>query len=490
MNRRDFLRLTASTAATASITGNTLLSSSPHPDTTLDSTAKRPNVLFLAVDDMRPSLGCYGDKLAISPNIDRLANNGILFNRAYCQSALCNPSRSSLFTGRRPDTTRVWGNRAHFREALPDVLTLPEYFMHHGYHVENIGKMFHGQTYTLDPQSWSVPPRYDLATYNEHYAIPDAGRGKIGASVASPKRPDNAFHDGMVADDALSTLQRIKNRQFFLAVGFRRPHLPFSAPKKYWDLYERKILGQPDNPRHPIDMPSLAIDGLGIASIWNDIPEKGGLSSEKIAELRHGYYACVSYIDTQIGRLMRELDNLGLRDNTIVILWGDHGFHLGEHGIWGKQSNFELDTRSPMMLAVPNQKNRGMKTDALVEFVDIYPTLVDLCGLPLPEGLEGVSMSPLLDDHNRPWKKAAFSQYLRTKEENEYMGYSARTDRYRYTEWKERETGQVAARELYDHEIDPGETVNLANKPKLTDTIARLSSVLNRGWKAALPPSY
>ena len=273
MNRRDFLRLTASTAVTASISGKTTLSSSSPAVTTLESVAKRPNVLFLAVDDMRPSLGCYGDKLAITPNLDRLASNGILFNRAYCQTALCNPSRSSLFTGRRPDTTKVWGNRAHFREALPDVLTLPEYFMHRGYHVENIGKMFHGQTYTLDPQSWSVPPRHDLATYNEHYAIPKAGRGKIGASVASPNRPDNAFHDGMVAEDALSTLQRVKNRQFFLAVGFRRPHLPFSAPKKYWDLYDRKILGQPDNPRHPIDMPSLAIDGLGISSVWSDIPK-------------------------------------------------------------------------------------------------------------------------------------------------------------------------------------------------------------------------
>ncbi len=489
MNRRDFLRLSASTAATASITGKTLLPSTTQAVTPLELSTERPNILFLAVDDLRPALGCYGDKLAITPNIDCLAGNGILFNRAYCQSALCNPSRSSLFTGRRPDTTKVWGNRAHFREALPGVLTLPEYFMHHGYHVENIGKMFHGQTYTLDPQSWSVPPRHDLATYNEHYAIPEAGRGKIGASVASPSRPDNAFHDGMVTDDAVNTLQSVKNRQFFLAVGFRRPHLPFSAPKKYWDLYDRKLLSQPDNPRYPIDMPSLAIDGLGISSIWNDIPEGGKLSSEKIAELRHGYYACVSYIDMLIGRLLHELEELGLRDNTIVILWGDHGFHLGEHGIWGKQSNFELDTRSPMMLEVPSQKNRGVNTDALVEFVDIYPTLVDLCGLPIPEGLEGVSMSPLLDDPNRPWKKAAFSQYLRVKEENEYMGYSARTDRYRYTEWQERETGRVAARELYDHENDPGETVNLAPMPEFTKTITRLSNILNRGWEAALPPS-
>ena len=187
------------------------------PEGTIDgfSDDKNDHILFLAVDDLQPALGCYGDKLAITPKIDCLAGNGILFNRAYCQSALCNPSRSSLFTGRRPDTTKVWGNRAHFREALPGVLTLPEYFMHHGYHVENIGKMFHGQTYTLDPQSWSVPPRHDLATYNEHYAIPEAGRGKIGASVASPSRPDNAFHDGMVTDDAVHTLQSVKNRQFF-----------------------------------------------------------------------------------------------------------------------------------------------------------------------------------------------------------------------------------------------------------------------------------
>jgi len=482
--------------------------------------SRKFNVLFIVVDDLRCQLGCYGDEYVIAPNIDgRLAGRGVVFTQAYCQQAVCNASRSSLLTGRRPDTTKVGGlekhfgkvapdgpfafpqwRDMHFRWALPNVVTLPQYFMQHGYHARGIGKVYHGHPWAQDPASWSVPMVYNVVPRRDvSYVLPENRLdntpdwpGIKTAATECADVPDNAYVDGKVADEAIRVLRKIKDQPFFLAVGFRKPHLPFSAPKKYWDLYDRGKLSPPANPNRPKGVTDWAFHDNRELRGYMDIPDTGPIPFEKVMELRHGYYACVSYLDAQIGKLLDELDRLALTDSTIIILWGDHGYHLGEKGLWCKFTNYELDTHAPLILAVPGQKNAGAKIDALVEFVDIYPTLVDLCGLPMPDGLEGISMTPLLDDPKRPWKKAAFSQYPRAWFEDGkpagVMGRTMRTLRYRYTEWQDYITGEIRARELYDHTRDPAEMHNLVNRLEYIETIQRLSRMLHGGWQVALPP--
>jgi iduronate 2-sulfatase len=461
----------------------------------------QPNVLFIAIDDLRPALGCYGDRTAISPNIDRLAKRGIVFNRAYCQQAVCSPSRLSLITGRRPDTIRVWDLKTHFRQATPDVITLPQHFKKHGYHTRSIGKILHGGgPPAKDPPSWSEEPLYDVARdASVRYASPRnlAKGGLKRDSVEAVDVPDNAYIDGIVCDAALQALRERGERPepFFLAVGFRKPHLPFCAPKKYWDLYEREQVPAPSSDSHPEGAPELATRSWRELEGYQDIPDTGQVSAQKMAELRHGYYACVSYIDALVGRLLDELAELGLSENTVITLWGDHGFHLGEQGLWTKANNYELATRAPLLLSVPGQPNAGATTDALVEFVDLYPTLVEACGLPTPDGLEGISMMPLLDNPARPWKSAVFSQYPRDFKQSRHdghgdiMGYAARTERHRYVEWREWETGKVVAQELYDHSVDPGEMTNLATSPESVGLVEELGEVLKRGWRGSLPPT-
>ncbi|UCD30336.1 MAG: sulfatase [Planctomycetota bacterium] len=477
------------------------------------------NVLFIAVDDLRPELGCYGVTGIKSPNIDKLAREGTLFKRAYCQQAVCSPSRTSLLTGRRPDTTKIYDLSTHFRLFIPEVVTLPQYFKQHGYHSQALGKIYHGTTFD-DPESWSVKswhspgPTYakpeTLAIYEkERERLKAAGRlrknvitqqdSKTGAilklkrrgtfprgpSWEDPDVPDNKLPDGKIADQAIEVLREIKDKPFFLAVGFLKPHLPFVAPKKYFDLYPPEKFKLPDNPFPPKDVPPIALMTWGELRAYTDIPKKGPLSDEKTLELRRAYYAATTFTDTQIGRVIDELERLGLRDRTVIVLWGDHGWQLGEHGLWCKHTNFELATHSPMIFSVPNQKNKGAKTDALSEFVDIYPTLCELCNLPIPEGLEGTSLVPVMNDPGRPWKKAAFSQYPR----GPHMGYSMKTDRYRYTEWAEKGKEPVGI-ELYDHQNDPDENVNIANRPENKELVAKLSKMLHAGWQAALPNGY
>jgi len=455
---------------------------------TADSKAnRRMNVLFIAADDLRFELGCYGNTDVITPNIDALAKRGLLFDRAYCQQAVCNPSRASVLTGRRPDTTRVWDNKTHFRKALPDVVTLPQHFKQCGYYTQNIGKIFHNTGGMDDPVSWSVPAQHHAGAHWKDWVLPDNQKEPPVRKMEATQCvdvPDNAYWDGQIADEAIKTLRQIKGRSFFLAVGFWKPHLPFNAPKKYWDLYARSELAPPVNPNPPRDVPQIALHNWRELRGYEGIPKEGPLSPEKIMELRHGYYACISYLDTQLGRLMTELERLKLANNTIVVFWADHGFHLGEHNLWGKTTNFELDSRVPLILATPRPKHADAKTDALVELVDIYPTLVELCGLPMPGALEGTSMVPLLDDPKQPWKKAAFTQhprpfYSRTKPKT--MGYSIRTDRYRYTEWRDIESGKVVVREMYNHHSDPGETVNLADQPIYADVLEHLLRALQAG---------
>ena len=467
-----------------------------HPST------RTPNVLFIVVDDLRPELGCYGVTGVKSPSIDRLAKRGMVFNHAYCQQAVCSPSRSSLLTGMRPDTIKVWDLETHFREAQPDVVTLLQNFKNHGYFVQGMGKIFHGQL--DDEPSWSVPWQtpdalkyalkenraLDSRSFNKgksHNRIQGVLTSTRGPAFECADVPDDTFQDGKVADLAIQTLRELNGRHepFFLAVGFIKPHLPFVAPKKYWDLYDPATIELASNSFYPHGAPDYAIrQGTGVLRNYEGIPPES-IPDDLARQLKHGYYAAVSYSDAQVGRLLDELDRLGLRDDTIIILWGDHGWKLGEHNAWAKQSNCENDTNAPLILSVPDMKHAGEHTDALVEFVDVYPTLSELAGLPLPDHLEGTSFAPLLDDPDRPWKSAAFSQYPR-KPGGRLMGYSMRTARYRFTVWVNRNVNnKLLFIELYDHQTDPQENTNIAeNNPELVE---RLMQQWKAGWQAAKP---
>lgn len=458
----------------------------------------RPNVLFIAIDDLRPTLGCYGDKTACTPNIDHLAGQGTVFFRAYCQQAVCGPSRLSLLTGRRPDTIRVWDLATHFREALPDAVTLPQHFKNHGYHTQSIGKIFHGSGKPAkDPRSWSVAPKYDVVRDPKvRYALPEnlTGIGFKRSATESAKVVNETYIDGKVCNAAIQALSDVKqsDKPFFLAVGFRKPHLPFCAPEKYWkSVGQRTKIPVPLTTTHPKGAPEPAIRSWNELEGYSDIPKHTNIPPAKVQELRHGYYACVSYIDHLVGNLLYNLKHLELRNNTVVVIWSDHGFHLGEQGLWTKANNYELSTRVPLIISVPGQKHGSTK--ALAELVDLYPTLADVCGLDAPVGVEGVSLKPLIENPNQRWKQAVFSQYPRARSGSRHrghgdiMGYAVRTDRYRYVEWQEWESKNVVARELYDHETDPHEMQNVAEETQHTGTVKQLAELLRRGWKSALP---
>jgi len=463
-------------------------------------TRGRLNVLMITVDDLRPELGCYGVRHIHSPNIDRLAARGLVFNRAYCQQAVCSPSRTSLMTGKRPDTTRIYNLADHFRDTIPDAVTLTQHFIAHGYTAVGMGKIYHNSL--NDQKSWSRFTRTGGKGWadpeNEAYvqarraeAEAQGLRMKLyrysrGPSTESADVADSVYSDGAMTDAAVQTLRELKDngKPFFLAAGFLKPHLPFNAPRTYWDLYKRQDIQLPVNDTAPDGAPELAMHNFGELRSYPDIPREGRLDDEKARELIHGYYACVSYTDALIGRLLDTLDELGLADSTAIALWGDHGWHLREQGLWCKHSNFENATRSPLIVSVPGMAGAGRTTDALSEFVDVYPTLAEAAGLPLPDGLEGQSAMPLLDKPGTPWKSAAFSQYPR----GQTMGYSMRTGRYRYTRWQSKQDAdQRVAAELYDHDTDPRETVNLADKPEHARTVATLDAKLRAGWRAARP---
>lgn len=462
---------------------------------------RRPNVLMIAVDDLRPDLGCYGSPVAKTPNIDRLAARGVVFSRAYCQQAVCSPSRTALMTGLRPDTTRVWDLKTHFREAVPDCVTLPQYFKAHGYHAAALGKIYHrgyedgaswseshwyptGRTVDTDPADWTKRITGSVAGEVSEYAHdePRIARKKGRAFVVSDKT-DDELPDGATAAEAerrLATLAR-DGTPFFLAVGFAKPHLPFVAPKKYWDLHDPDAIPAPRVDRLPEGAPEFAGHENGELHNYQQIPPGNPLPDELARRLRHGYHACVSYTDAQVGRLLDALDREGLTADTVVVLWGDHGWQLGEHGLWHKHTNFEAATRSPLIVAAPHPKAAGATCPALVEFVDVYPTLVDLCGLPAETGLAGTSLRPLLDDPSASVKAVAISQYPRGKGGNAagpLMGYSIRDPRWRLTVWRETGSARVVATELYDETNDPDETRNLAMQAGHAPVIDRLSRYL------------
>jgi N-sulfoglucosamine sulfohydrolase len=445
---------------------------------------RRPNVLFIASDDMRPDLGCYGDPVAKTPNLDRLASEGTVFTRAYCQQTVCSPSRTSLITGRRPDTTKVWDLHTHFRRALPDVVTLPQYFKQRGYHARSIGKIYHGQgAPSVDEPSWSEDPVLDHVAKKDAYLLAKNRTGRKAASWEVTDRPEREYIDGKVCDHALAALETLAKgvQPFFLAVGFRKPHLPFNAPRRYFDLYgvdEPAVAAQ----ERGEGCPDIALHNFKELRGYTDIPKTGPVPPGRARELRRAYYAAISFTDHNVGRLLEKLDKLRLTDKTVVVFWGDHGFHLGEHGIWCKTSNFELDARVPLIFRVPGQKDRGT-CNSLVEFVDIYPTLADVCGLEVPGGLEGVSLRPCLDDPDAAVKDAAYTQHPRPSYgKRTHMGYSVRNDRYRYTEWRDLKTGKIAARELYDHEDDAMEMSNVAGDARCAGTVERLATALRNGF--------
>jgi iduronate 2-sulfatase len=446
-----------------------------------EASAARPNVLFIAVDDLRTELRCYGSSIAKSPNIDRLASMGMLFSRAYCQQSVCGPSRVSLLCGQRPGTTGVTSLFTKFRDIQPDIVTLPQFFKNNGYHSYRLGKIFHtGHGNSEDTVSWTT-----LGLHNQKKIMYVDPKRKGRPTTECADVPDNAYSDGMITDDAVNAMKDFKKNDtpFFLAVGYSKPHLPFSAPKKYWDLYDRNSIPDSAVPQPPEGMPEYALKSWGEMRKYKGMPKTGSVSEEQKKELQHGYLACVSYVDAQVGRLLDTLEETGLKENTIVILWSDHGWKLNDYANWCKHSNMEIDTQVPLIISAPGRL-KGQKTNALVELVDIYPTLTELCGFGIPAQCEGSSMVPVLDDPKRPWKSVSFSQYP-SKELGGLMGHSMRYGRWRYVEWISNENGEIMDRELYDHKDSSLATRNQALNPELANTVKELSLILNKGkgWR-------
>lgn len=454
------------------------------------SATHQPNVLLILVDDLKPTLGAFGDRTAISPNIDRLAARGTRFERAYANQAVCAPSRINLMTSRRSTSTGIYNFGMNLRDYMPDAVTLPQAFMRAGYRAESMGKVFHvGHGTEGDPASWSVPPVKDHvieyvdpanagkstreeALFNE---IPVPADQEIfeyastlprGAAWESPDVPDDAYADGRTANRAAKRLAELKSSSspFFLAVGFARPHLPFSVPKRYWDMYDPAKLPMPTFEQLPEGTPAFAGKVGGEIIAYEPVPEKAAGKDYPDAlkrNLIHGYYAGVSYVDAQIGTVLDALEREGLADDTIVVLWGDHGFHLGDHGIWTKHTNFEQAVHLPLIFAGPGTGAAGNAPGQLAETVDVYPTLTTLAGITLPtamQPIDGVDLTPVLRDPSarvRPYAYHAFNRPGR-------IGQGIRTDRYRLVRWTQEATG-TRAYELYDMQADPGETRNMVH---------------------------
>ncbi|MDZ8117067.1 sulfatase [Pontiella agarivorans] len=517
---------------------------------------QQPNVLFIAVDDLRPELGCYGSDIAISPNLDELADDGMLFTHAYCQQAICGPSRASLMTGARPDTIGVVENYAHYRDKIPDIITLPQQFLLNGYETAYCGKIFHGKD-TDDAHSWSRKPatkkvkvkklkggfalqkNKDRATENRETMIArygeDARKNGLGRGPAyeCADVPDYAYEDGWNTLAAIETMKEMVqgDKPFFLGLGFKRPHLDWVAPKRYWDMYDRATIPLSSQLTAPEKGAAMGLHASFELRVRDGIPKDGKPFDEDLERtLKHAYLACVSYVDAQIGKMLAALDEAGVRDNTIIIVWGDHGWHLGDMGVWGKATNYEVGTRVPLLIWTPDMPkgSRGKKCDGLVELVDMYPTLCDLANVPLPAHLEGTSFKPLLSNPERSWKTAAFSQFptpalrewaanplsqglretffgplisevegrIKAQQKGEWnrelfekhlMGYAMRTDRYRLVLWKDYrhpEKDPIFV-ELYDHVADPLETRNIADR--CPEKVAVLIEQFNKGWNGNRP---
>jgi iduronate 2-sulfatase len=441
--------------------------------------ARPPNVLLIMADDLNNDLGTYGHALVKTPNLDRLAARGVRFDRAYAQFPLCSPSRVSLLTGLRPDTTRIHDLQTNFRTVLPDVVTLPQMFRRNAYFAARVGKIYHygnpgdiGTSGLDDPASWEVfvNPRgidKDEEGHVTNFTPARAGRG-LGSSLAYYASPasDEEHTDGKVATETISLLEKNRDRPFFIASGFYRPHCPFIAPRKYFDLY----------PLEKIPAPPVSGDSGAPPAAWVTHPPHWGISTQAQRESIRAYYASISFLDANVGRVLDALDRLGLRDNTIVVFISDHGYHLGEHGQWMKQTLFERSARAPLIIAGPGIAARGRATSRVVEFLDLYPTLAALTRLRAPEDLHGRSLAPLLKNPDAKWDHPAITQVQRGPAGSTYMGYSIRTERWRYTEWDSGKRGV----ELYDEGGDPNEDKNLAADPKHQKVVLDMQRALRR----------
>ncbi len=452
-----------------------------------------PNVLFIAVDDLACTLGCYGDLLAETPNLDRLAASGVRFDRAYNQLPLCNPTRASLMTGLRPDQIKVYDLDRHFRDEVPDVVTLPQAFQQAGYFAARVGKIYHynvpaaiGTDGFDDPPSWNqtVNPKGRDKT-DEAQVINAEPHRQISAALSwlAADGADTEQTDGMIATEAIRIMEEARSQPLFLAVGFFRPHTPYVAPKHYFDLYPIEQMRLPFSP--PGDR-----DDIPVAAFAHNCPIPNyNLSHDKLVAATQAYYACVSFVDAQVGRLLDALDRLGQSEKTIVVLWSDHGYHLGEHdGIWQKRTLFEQAARAPLIIRSPGTLGRGQACPRVVEFVDLYPTLAAQAGVTAPTGLAGRDLSPLLNDPIGKWDGFAVTQVLRPADDrlaNPVMGCSIRTERWRLTEWAEGSQGI----ELYDHQSDPMEFHNLAVNPDpaAVQVIERLRKQLRQHASGRVP---
>jgi iduronate 2-sulfatase len=458
--------------------------------------AERPNVLLILVDDLKPSFGAYGQTWVHSPNLDRLAARGLRFDRAYCNQAVCAPSRNNLLVGARSTSLGIYNLGTNFRRSVPDAVTLPQYFRQQGYHTAGIGKVFHiGHGNLGDDASWSVPFQPDRVI---DYALPESTGGRLtreealfsnrsatdlprGAAWEKADVDDLAYADGRIAAEGIRRLQGYQNsaQPFFLVLGFVKPHLPFCAPAKYWELYDPRTLPMPPIEHAPRDAPAYAGKTLGELNQYKPVPPDPPLDEQLTRTLIHGYYASLSYMDAQVGRVLDEVDRLGMRENTIVVLWGDHGYHLGDHGMWTKHTNYEQANRIPIVVAAPGITQGGSHSEALVETVDIYPTLCELARLPVPAGpqpIDGTSLVPLLRNPQARIRDHAYHCYPRGPSR---LGRAIRTDRYRLVEWNQIGADRASAEyELYDYQADPLETVNLAaQRPQV---VAELSDILAR----------
>jgi iduronate 2-sulfatase len=445
-----------------------------------DVAQPKRNVLFIAVDDMNNDLGCYGNAQVQSPNIDRLAKMGVRFDRAYCQFPLCSPSRSSLMTGLRPSTTRVFNLTYHFRTGLPDVVTLPQMFMNNGYYAARVGKIYHygnpndiGTSGLDDPPSWNhiVNPAGRDKTVLENDIInytPKRGLGAAMCFLSDKLGKDEDHTDGKVAIEGIKLIEANKDKPFFLAIGFYKPHTPYVVPMKYFDLYPMDKIQLPKEPEGYLrNVPAPALASTTPLPYF-------GVTADQARECKQAYYAAISFVDAQIGKLLGAMDRLKLWDNTVVVFWSDHGYHLGEHGLWMKQSLFEESARVPLIIIAPGAAGNGKVCARTVEFVDLYPTLAELTGLTPPKNLEGASLKPLLDDPTKAWDRPAFTQV----ERNGFPGYSVRTERLRYTEWND---GKLGA-QLYDHDADPHEFVNLIGDAKYAKVEDEMKALVKKNW--------
>lgn len=452
-----------------------LASSSPLSPVTL--AAERPNVLFIAVDDLRPELTSFGSRHMTTPNFDRLASRGVRFDRAYCMVPTCGASRASLMTGLRPAKDRFLSYTARADQDAPGITTLNQHFKDHGYRTLSLGKVFHSPADSK--RGWSEPPARPKA---DTYVTPQSlaamrkdgkGRSRGPAWENGGDVPDDTYADGRVASEAITRLRQLADGQqpFFFAVGFTKPHLPFVAPGRYFEPYPASQVRMPDNYFPPKNAPATAVHTSGELRSYSDIPKKGIVPEAKARELIRGYHAATSYTDAHIGRLLDAFDELGLSQNTIIVLWGDHGWNLGEHTMWCKHSCFETSLRAPLIFVTPDamKLSAGAGTSSLAEFIDIYPTLCELTGLPLPKHLDGQSLLPILKDPHATVKKAAISRFK--------DGDTIRTSQFRYTVYRNKQ-GRMTGHMLYDHHEDPGENVNVADDPRYAQTVTDLAGQL------------